>query len=128
MEHNHKRMQITVYGDEGEDIIVPACYEVCNRCNGTGKHTNPSIDGHGITREEMDELGPEFEEDYFSGAYDVPCHECNGRRVVLVPDEQRATEEQMEAFYSTVRALNETDKIQEMEMRSEQWAERMLGF
>jgi len=63
-------------------VKLLAKWVVCPRCDGNGAHTNPAIDGHGITREEMDELGPEFEEDYFAGVYDVTCHECKGRRVV----------------------------------------------
>jgi len=70
----------------GDIIEVPTKNEVCSRCRGEGKHTNPSIDGHGITSEEMDELGPDFEEDYFSGVYDVTCEECKGAKVVKVPD------------------------------------------
>lgn len=57
-------------------------FEVCDRCRGHGSHTNPAIDGNGITRSEMGELGPEFLEDYLSGVYDVRCERCNGLRVV----------------------------------------------
>ena len=63
-------------------------YQVCPRCEGEGTHTNPSIDGNGITSSEMAELGPEFEEAYFSGRYDVQCELCRGRRVVTVEDRE----------------------------------------
>jgi hypothetical protein len=56
-------------------------WAVCPTCEGEGKHVNPSIDSHGISREEFDE-DPDFEEAYFSGAYDVTCVECKGQRVV----------------------------------------------
>lgn len=84
-----------VYDDEGEKVPVtfPAHYEVCDRCRGEGKHVNPSIDGHGISREEFDE-DPEFEEAYFAGRYDVTCEVCKGERVVLVEDEDQFTDEQ----------------------------------
>ena len=55
-------------------------WEVCNRCNGEGSHTNPNIDGHGISPQEFYD-DPEFERDYFAGVYDVPCYECKGKRV-----------------------------------------------
>jgi hypothetical protein len=32
----------------------------------------------------MDEMGPEFERDYFSGVYDRPCPTCKGRNVEAV--------------------------------------------
>lgn len=57
-------------------------YAVCPRCRGEGSHVNPSVDGHGITAEEMDELGPEFLDDYMGGVYDVRCEQCHGDRVV----------------------------------------------
>jgi len=57
-------------------------YAVCPRCRGEGSHVNPSVDGHGITAEEMDEMGPEFFEDYMGGLYDVSCERCHGLRVV----------------------------------------------
>lgn len=57
-------------------------FEVCERCRGFGEHTNPAIDGNGITRSEMEELGPDFFEDYMSGVYNIRCEECNGHRVI----------------------------------------------
>lgn len=58
--------------------------EVCRRCDGEGKHVNPSIDGNGISPEEFAE-DPDFEEAYFSGQYDVQCEECRGEKVIRVP-------------------------------------------
>lgn len=89
-------MAITVsyvlYTDDGEETVVfPAHYEVCHRCRGIGKHVHPAIDEMGITPEEFAE-DPEFEERYFSGAYDVPCHECKGERVVACMDETLSPE------------------------------------
>lgn len=55
---------------------------VCPRCDGEGSHVNPAVDGHGITSDEMDELGPDFFDDYMGGVYDVTCERCKGRRVV----------------------------------------------
>ena len=66
-------------------MSVPTCWAVCDRCHGEGKHTNPSIDGNGITASEMAEMCHEdesFAENYFSGVYDVVCHQCDGKRVM----------------------------------------------
>ena len=76
--------------DEGEEVIyhIPAKYEVCNMCDGHGSHSNPAIDGNGITSEEWN--GPDWSEEeretYMSGGYDIQCEECGGKRVELVPD------------------------------------------
>ena len=97
---NEDVFTVTVYNEKDEETIVefPTKFEVCGTCNGKGTHVNPSIDANGITQSEMYELGPEFEDEYFSGAYDVTCNECHGKRVVSVPDLDRLTPEQKEAW------------------------------
>lgn len=69
-------------------IELPALRIVCPRCDGDGKHVNPSIDGNGITAEEMEELGDDFREGYFSGRYDIRCECCNGEKVIDIIDEK----------------------------------------
>jgi len=84
-------IDFTFENDEGEEITVqlPGRFEVCDRCDGHGTHTNPNIDGHGITEDEWN--GPDWDDEsretYLSGGYDVTCEECHGERVVLVVDE-----------------------------------------
>ena len=55
------------------------------RLRGLGRHVKPSIDDSGLTAEDFDDPG--FEEDYMSGAYDVQCGTCKGKRVVPIADE-----------------------------------------
>lgn len=80
----------TYYDRDGgeEEITIPAKLEICPRCGGEGGVD--CWDG-GMTAEQMDEQGPDFREDYLSGMYDKPCPECNGERVVRVPDRGLAT-------------------------------------
>ena len=59
-------------------------FDVCPLCDGRGKVVNPSIDAHGLSREDFDE-DPDFEESYFRGDYDIPCTLCRGEKVVPVP-------------------------------------------
>lgn len=75
------------------EIVIPSRYEVCERCRGKGTHVNPSVDGNGLGREDFED--DEFAEAYWSGQYDVPCEDCGGKRVVLVPNEEEATTEQL---------------------------------
>lgn len=65
-------------------IRVPMEYEVCGLCRGSGKIVDPNIDCGGITQEEFDE-DPDFEEEYFSGRYDITCTRCRGLRVESIP-------------------------------------------
>ena len=71
---------------EFTNILLPSKRIVCPQCDGTGKHVNPSIDGHGLTSEDFAE-DPDFAESYFSGAYDVRCELCNGNNVIDEIDE-----------------------------------------
>ena len=93
-------MEIVVLLEDGnveESFTVPSRFEVCERCEGAGKHSDPAIDGNGITSSEMDELGEEFVEDYMRGAYDIRCEECSGDRVVKVVDYGRLVGEDAHA-------------------------------
>jgi hypothetical protein len=109
---------------EGTEIEVelPAKWDVCSRCDGEGKHVNPSIDSHGISREEFDE-DPDFEEAYFRGDYDVRCEECKGRTTVLVVDEQackaQGFEVELEAYFKHLREMDAVER--------EMAAERRMG-
>lgn len=120
MEYDHKGMSIILEGaDDGVDVIVPAKYEVCDRCRGTGYHDHPAF-SNGITSSEWrDDWDEESREMYKRGGYDVQCHECKGRRVVLVPDDQSADIKSL-AFYDdwvTTEAAS----------RAEETAERRMG-
>lgn len=66
-------------------LELPAKYEICERCRGKGTHTNPSIDGNGITSSEWAEWDDDEREGYLTGRYDVRCEEgCdNGKAMVI---------------------------------------------
>ena len=97
------------------DIDIPAHYEVCWRCEGTGSHTNPAVDGNGITASEVDELGPDFMEAYLAGRYDIQCLECNGERLILEPNEwDTLTEIEQEAL--DAQASYEMERAAEIKM------------
>lgn len=111
-----KHLHVTDEGDEVE-LTIRSHKEVCPRCHGNGSHVNPAVDGNGITWEQMDELGPEFLEDYLRGLYDVPCQECDGQRVVDVPDESDPN-----------FAIYMADLEAEADYRAEREAEIRMGY
>lgn len=80
-----KRMVGYFEDGDGERHAVRLHFEVCGTCNGRGSYVNPSIDSHGLSREDFDD-DPDFAEDYFRGVYDVACNECGGARVVPAID------------------------------------------
>lgn len=99
----------------GIELEIPSKYEVCPRCEGRGKHTNPSIDGNGLPQECVED--PDFMEDYLSGLYGVRCGECGGKRVIAVPDRERADKETLLLYDRHMKELAECDAIYEAERR-----------
>lgn len=110
---------IRIYVDSGDELALPAKYEVCPTCQGRGRHVNPAIEPHGLTQEDFDEEGPEFFDDYMSGVYDVQCQECRGERVVAVIDRDSCSPEQLRCYEASCREL--------AEMRALEAAERRMG-
>ncbi len=108
----------TETNEEGDDVEhrLPAKYEVCYRCQGHGKHTNPNIDGHGISAEEWH--GPEWDDEsreaYMSGFYDVTCHTCHGEKVTKVLDEDNCSEDLLKRYQASERQKAEWDREDRM--------------
>ena len=99
---------------EGVEIELPTKWEICDLCNGEGRHVNPSIDAGGISGEAFLE-DPDFAEDYMAGAYDVACNACGGAGKVKVPDYDQLTEDQRKALEEQQMA----DAAYEAERRAE---------
>ena len=111
---------IEIYNESTDtfDVIeLPAIWAICDRCEGNCKHTNPSIDGNGLSGEILDDH--EFMNDYFNGLYDIPCAPCKASGKVLVPDYDFLTEAQQEAL----QAQQEAEYAADMESA----AERRMG-
>ena len=60
----------TLYCDDGSEIELPSKWTICRHCQGEG--TSSAYLG-AFTRDDMDEAGPEFLEDYMAGRYDRAC-------------------------------------------------------
>jgi hypothetical protein len=115
--------RFTVMDDLGYEVThtMPGKYEVCPRCEGSGKHDHPAF-SNGITQEEFDE-DPDFREAYFEGHYDVTCEECRGLRVVVEPDEA-ALNAEMKAALEQHRAA----EAEEARERAWERRNRALGI
>lgn len=83
-------------GDEDLVVTFPARMEVCHRCEGTGYHLRPGIEGHAYSMEEFNDIYHEEEDrqEYFKrgGIYDVVCEDCKGNNVVKVLDSAAITD------------------------------------
>jgi RecJ-like exonuclease len=104
MTNNEMTIEIHA-GDELQEISVSTKWEICERCEGNGKH-DPESFSNGFTASEFNELfdDEDSQEDYFNGRYDVACRECNTSGKVRVPDLSSLTDEQREGYE---RALEE---------------------
>lgn len=110
IQEDHKNRTITIDGQ-----VYPAHYEVCQTCEGRGSYVNPAIDEQGLTQQDMDEMGEDFQEGYLGGQYDQTCEHCGGKRVELVPDSPEGQQALNSIFQS------------ESQFRAEQDAERRMG-
>ena len=86
-----------------ETVSLPAVYEVCPKCHGSGSYVNPNIDRNGISTHDPD-LDPEFWESYWSGEFDVSCNQCTGQRVILVPLDEHNTDNELKPLVKAVNA------------------------
>lgn len=102
----------------GEEMEIPAKFEVCGNCRGRGITVNPAIDCNGLSSKDFAE-DPDFAEDYFGGNYDVPCRECKGQNVTKHADWDKMTPQQREAY--------EEYRLQVRSDRLERDAERRMG-
>lgn len=79
--------KITFVNENDEMVSYPSKFIICEICDGSGTHVNPSIDGNGLTSSDLEEWSDEEYHNYRSGAYDVSCWFCDGIRVVAIIDE-----------------------------------------
>ena len=121
-EHHLRELTIATGFDPDWDgihtIELPAKFVVCDTCDGRGSHVNPSVDAHGLSREDFDD-DPDFRDDYRAGVFDMECAGCGGRRVVPVPDEDACSTKALKAYDEQIRS--------NADFRAEQRAERMMG-
>ncbi len=59
-----------------------AKYQVCPQCQGEGRIVHPALS----CPSSEDWSDPDFRENYMTGAYDIECPCCKGKRVVTTDD------------------------------------------
>jgi hypothetical protein len=103
-----------LYGDNDSEIELPFNWEICSHCHGHGKS---SAYLGAYTRDDMDEAGPEFLEDYMAGSYDRHCDSCDGTGKVKVANFARMPKAQREAYREQCRIDAELDAEEASERR-----------
>lgn len=101
---------------KNELVTIPGQMSVCSRCQGLGTHSNPSIDGNGLSNDCLSDS--DFMEDYMSGVYDILCEDCDGRNVVPTVNKKDFTSNDW-AIYKQHQEFERQDWEMEQESRYE---------
>lgn len=110
--------EVTAWDRDGNEhqLIFPMKWEVCDVCEGKGKHVNPSVDCNGLGYDDFAD-DPDFYEDYVGGMYDVTCYCCKGRTTVPAIDESRADPEDLRIWHEHMDEMEDFRRMQEAERR-----------
>lgn len=123
MEYDYENLTIKLWEP---DDVPPGQYEsqtvflakmaTCSRCEGGGSHTNPSIDGNGLSEEYMDNI--DFMHEYATGMYDVQCHGCRGKKERLVVDYDNLTDAMKKEWADHMESVWRDEREAEDERRN----------
>lgn len=75
----------TVQNQQGDELVLPTKWVICDVCQGNGTVVNPSIDAGGLTSD-LEDPDPQFMDDYRNGVFDIQCKRCEGRTTMRVVD------------------------------------------
>lgn len=118
-------MKITIsieHPDHDEPIELPARWVICGQCDG---HGMSSAYLGAFTREDIEDQGPEFMEEYMNGGYDRPCETCKGTGKIRIIDEDRCTSELERKGLAHHLESQAIEAESEAERRAEM---RMMGY
>ncbi len=101
----------TLFNDDGDETELPFKWEICPDCEGHG--TSSAYLG-AFTREDIDDAGEEFMDDYMSGRLDRACDHCSGGKIKVV-DRSRVSAEDLAAFDEQERDRQECEAIHRQE-------------
>jgi len=104
-----------LFDNDDQPVRLMWHWEVCPSCEGSG--TEDVWGTNGVTSDkwaEWTEGDDDFVTDYLAGHYSKPCAECEGRRVVGMPDED---DPRYDEWVAEMRAEGEWEAEARAEMR-----------
>lgn len=113
------------YFDDEREFSLPAVWEICPTCQGTGSTYLgfSSSDQPVFTSEDFCREGPDFYEDYMRGRYDAQCPECKGNGKVKEVDENSIKDADSKRVLTLLREKQDSDAKYAAEVA----AERRMG-
>lgn len=112
-------VEITNSNDETYTVNAPMSWEICDTCEGEGKH---SYGMGSFTMSEWEAEGEDFQRNYMAGRYDRRCGDCKGAGKVRVIDHD-AFEAQSPEDY----ALWQKQEQEDEDFALLQYYERRMG-
>jgi hypothetical protein len=115
--------RIVVIDDEGDEreVFVPAQWEICCDCRGTG---GSSAYLGAFTSDEWYDQDEGFQHDYMQGRYDRPCDGCGGSGKVLSVDLERCVSEEQKGALDYMQMEADIDAEERAILRQEA---RLMG-
>lgn len=122
---NPRALTVTWCDEDGDEqsLAVPARFDVCPDCEGSGCTLVASIRDCAYSREDFAE-DPDFEEGYFGGRYDETCRTCRGLRVVQVADPDSLA---WRPAHAAALQQAEEQAMEQARCAAEEAAERRMG-
>ena len=109
---------------DDDEVELPWKWEICDHCEGHG--TSSSYLG-AFTRDDIDEAGEEFMEDYIAGRFDRSCEYCEGGKVKTI-DDSKMSKADLEAWGQqcaedeACESIHRQERLMEGGWRVEGWA------
>lgn len=114
--------------------MIKMRWVICGCCEGSGRAENPAF-SNGFTSSEWSEIQSDYDMDgetnaadrYLSGAYDVPCNDCNASGKVQEADMEAMTTRERRVYI--VQQAREWQRKHPYDWRNdpESMAERRMG-
>jgi hypothetical protein len=110
--------RVVVIDDEGDEheVLLPARWEICCDCRGTG---GSSAYLGAFTSEEWHEQDEDFKSDYIAGHYDRPCGSCGGSGKVLHIEIDRCVSEEQKGAVDYLQMEADIDAEERAILRQE---------
>jgi hypothetical protein len=110
-----KQNKLILYFENGVEV-VPHKIELCENCDGEGRHLRESLRNIAFSSED-ENYDPDFMDEMREGNYDQRCNICNGQGRLIVIDGELCNKEILNEIELTLQSIYEMNQEYEMERR-----------
>lgn len=113
---DYNNIELHFDNEENPSAIVNVKIELCDNCEGKGKHLQTSLRSIAFSRDDED-YDPEFMEEMMEGYFDQLCDRCNGQGRIYDIDWNSCPQFARDEIKSYSQAAYENRMEYESEMR-----------